>query len=531
MSDFDSTDGCLVSKTKDENEASSQIATQPCDDLSDSLNSSYPELERSFEDPVWGTLYPLQDNWKAIQLINDKCTVGRSSSNTFPILGDQAGERLNAISKVHFSIRRAPDGTVLEDMSSNGTFVNGHKIGKGKSRLLEHNSTISLTHPKQRQYVYMSTSQDYSRNYPAELSKKYIVSRDLGSGVCGVVRLGFERDGNQEKPRRVAIKSMDKKKLPLNKGAASDVMNEVKILRSIDHPCVIQLLDVIDTENVLYIILELADGGELFDKILEKIKFSEKEAKIHFYQMLSAVQYLHQHNIAHRDLKPENILLSNDDTNPLIKISDMGLSKLVDHTTFLQTFCGTPQYLAPEVLISRVRGDGSYGFEVDMWALGVILYILLSGCPPFSPERTDKSLIRQVCDGDYSFPKSKWASVDESAIDLVEKLMTVDISKRLTAEKALNHPWLSDQENTERAKRLMDAERKKRNPIKNGHIKLPKPDSLIHESDSTINLKKRSIELSSGNDVVKSQHLNGFTYCENNDSDGTVAPPSKKLKA
>ena len=277
--------------------------------------------------------------------------------------------------------------------------------------------------------------------------------------------------------------------------------------------------------------MELADGGELFDKILEKIKFSEKEAKIHFYQMLSAVQYLHQHNIAHRDLKPENILLSNDDTNPLIKISDMGLSKLVDHTTFLQTFCGTPQYLAPEVLISRVRGDGSYGFEVDMWALGVILYILLSGCPPFSPERTDKSLIRQVCDGDYSFPKSKWATVDESAIDLVEKLMTVDISKRLTAEKALNHPWLSDQENTERAKRLMDAERKKRNPIKNGHIKLPKPDSLIHESDSTINLKKRSIELSSGNDVVKSQHLNGFTYCENNDSDGTVAPPSKKLKA
>ena len=287
---------------------------------------------------------------------------------------------------------------------------------------------------------------------------------------------------------------------------------------------------MIDTENVLYIILELADGGELFDKILEKIKFSEKEAKIHFYQMLSAVQYLHQHNIAHRDLKPENILLSNDDTNPLIKISDMGLSKLVDHTTFLQTFCGTPQYLAPEVLISRVRGDGSYGFEVDMWALGVILYILLSGCPPFSPERTDKSLIRQVCDGDYSFPKSKWASVDESAIDLVEKLMTVDISKRLTAEKALNHPWLSDQENTERAKRLMDAERKKRNPITNGHIKLPKPDSLIHESDSTINLKKRSIELSSKNDMVKSQHLNGFTYCENIDSDGTVAPPSKKIK-
>ena len=133
---------------------------------------------------------------------------------------------------------------------------------------------------------------------------------------------------------------------------------------------------MIETDISLYIILELADGGELFDKILEKVKFSEKEAKIHFYQMVSAVKYLHKKNIAHRDLKPENILLSNDDSNPLIKISDMGLSKLVDHATFLQTFCGTPQYLAPEVLISRVRGDGSYGFEVDMWSLGVILYIL-----------------------------------------------------------------------------------------------------------------------------------------------------------
>ena len=121
-------------------------------------------------------------------LSGNSCTVGRSSSNTFPILADQAGDRLVSISKTHFLIRRAPDGTILEDKSSNGTFVNGHKIGKGKSRILEHNATISMTHPKQRQYVYMSRSQDYSRDYPSELNKKYIVSRDLGSGVCGIVR-------------------------------------------------------------------------------------------------------------------------------------------------------------------------------------------------------------------------------------------------------------------------------------------------------------------------------------------------------
>ena len=285
---------------------------------------------------------------------------------------------------------------------------------------------------------------------------------------------------------------------------------------------------MIDTESSLYIILELAEGGELFDKILEKIRFSEKEAKLHFYQMVSAVEYLHKKNIAHRDLKPENILLSNDDSNPLIKISDMGLSKLVDHTTFLQTFCGTPQYLAPEVLISRVRGDGSYGFEVDMWSLGVILYILLCGCPPFSTERTDKSLVRQVCDGDYSFPKSKWANISDSAIDLVTKLMTVEKNIRLTAKQALAHPWLNEDENVKAATALMEAERKKQGQRKNGQLSLPRPESIIYETESAVNRKKRSIDISSSE--TKLPQDKAFTSSEIKGCDTQIVPPSKKMK-
>ena len=284
---------------------------------------------------------------------------------------------------------------------------------------------------------------------------------------------------------------------------------------------------MIDTESSLYIILELAEGGELFDKILEKIRFSEKEAKLHFYQMVSAVEYLHKKNIAHRDLKPENILLSNDDSNPLIKISDMGLSKLVDHTTFLQTFCGTPQYLAPEVLISRVRGDGSYGFEVDMWSLGVILYILLCGCPPFSTERTDKSLVRQVCDGDYSFPKSKWANISDSAIDLVTKLMTVEKNIRLTAKQALAHPWLNEDENVKAATSLMEAERKKQGQRKNGQLSLPRPESIIYETESAVNRKKRSIDISSSE--TKLPQDKAFTSSEKKGCDTQIVP-SKKMK-
>ena len=158
------------------------------------------------------------------------------------------------------------------------------------------------------------------------------------------------------------------------------MLNEVKILQSVSHPNVINLEDVIDTKDYLFIVLELAEGGELFEKIIEKTRLNESEAKLHFYQMASAIQYLHSKKICHRDLKPENVLLcSQDDSNPVIKITDMGLSKLVDLGTVLQTYCGTPQYMAPEVIM----GAGQYSLKVDCWGLGVILFILLSGTPPF----------------------------------------------------------------------------------------------------------------------------------------------------
>ena len=201
--------------------------------------------------------------------------------------------------------------------------------------------------------------------------------------------------------------------------------------------------------------------GELFDKIIEKTKFQEQEAKLYFIQIVSAIEYLHAENICHRDLKPENILLcSDDDSNPVIKVTDLGLSKFVDVHTHLKTFCGTPQYLAPEVLFSRVRGDGSYDLKVDMWSLGVILYILLCGCPPFNPDRKDKVLIRQVTEADYKFPPSLWSSISKEAVDLVKKLMTLKPKDRLSATETLAHPWLDDAAVKRRAAELMDTQRK-----------------------------------------------------------------------
>ena len=425
-----------------------------------------------------------------VRLTDEVSTFGRSGSNTFPIGEDQAGSRVNAISKVHFVIKRSADGVSLVDKSSNGTFVNNKSVGKGKSRMLESNSTISLSDSKIVNYIYMSTNRDFQRDYPRELRSKYVISKELGSGACGVVKLGFKITGNvsPDYPERLAIKKVDKRKAPLNKGAASDVLNEVKILKAIDHPCIIRLEDVVDTEQYLYIVLELANGGELFDKIVAKTRLNEQEAKLHFYQMVSAIEYLHSKNIAHRDLKPENILLcSDDETKPLIKITDMGLSKLVDmNDTRLKTFCGTPQYLAPEVLMSRIRGDGSYGFEVDNWSLGVILYVMISGCPPFSPERTDKPLVRQVCDGDYSFPPSRWNTISEECIDLIKKLIKVERRKRLTAKEALQHPWLNDEGTKQKVEELIAWGRSMRPQREDDESTFGPPLSIISEPKAVL---------------------------------------------
>jgi len=443
-------------------EFSTQPATQPMEG-NDSQDETMDESQTEYEEKqIWGVLYPLDENWRAVCLTSDMVTFGRSSSNTFVIDRDQAGDAINVVSKVHMVIRRDADGVKLVDKSSNGTFVSKKKLGKGKSRLLLQNCTIGLTDPGRPEYIYMSTSKDYQMDYPKEIRRNYLMSKELGSGACGTVYLGFKVSGgsaSKESPQRVAVKKVDKKNVPMNRGVTSDVMNEVRILKAIDHPSVIRLYDAVDTEEYLYIVLELADGGELFDKIRDKTRLTELEAKVVFIQLASALKYLHSKNIAHRDLKPENILLSSSDDNKMLcKITDMGLSKLVDldAQSKLKTFCGTLLYLAPEVLKSRVRGDGSYGLEVDNWSLGVILYVMISGMPPFNQERKDKDLMRQVCDGDWSFNNPFWESVSTEAKNLIENLMSVSISRRLTAAQALEHPWLRDAEAQKKAKELKE---------------------------------------------------------------------------
>jgi len=215
-------------------------------------------------------------------------------------------------------------------------------------------------------------------------------------------------------------------------------MDEVKILSKLDHPNIIGIKRAFETETTLYLVLELVTGGELLEKILTEKKFSEDKARNYFRQILEATKYLHAQGIAHRDLKPENILLKDQDSD-IIKLSDFGLSRVVDHTSFMKTICGTPQYVAPEILSSN-RTEG-YGLACDLWSIGVILYIMLVGYPPFS-ENKPNAVFEQIKHGEYEFPYEHWSRISPSAIHLIRRLLTTDPRKRITAAEALESAWI-----------------------------------------------------------------------------------------
>jgi len=470
----DQPDGCFPSKpaVPDQMECyqqqevafpSSQPATQP-------LDGSFEMDDSQSQNPmegVWGQLYPHCGTFPRLPLRTDAFRLGRAKSCDYVIRQSDMGSEKwwTAISKCQCEIIKDKGGVFLRDKSSNGTWVNGYKVGKDKMYPLEHNAEISFAGANKKVYVFMS-SEPSSDVFPSELTSKYTVSKVLGKGACGEVRLGFRIPDLH----RVAIKIVCKKTTTttFNGGVNStSVLNEVRILQSVSHPCIINLEDVIDTPNFLFIVLELAEGGELFDKIIEKTKLNENEAKLHFFQIASAISYLHSKKICHRDLKPENVLLcTTDETQPIVKITDMGLSKLVHLETRLKTFCGTPQYIAPEVVSSAGLPDSSYNVKVDCWSLGVILYILLSGTPPFSEDRTcGLNLRAQILQANFQFYPSLFDSISAPAKDLIRKLLRTNPEERLSAEEILRHPWLQDQAMMKKADCLMDTQRKSKKRV------------------------------------------------------------------
>ncbi|KAJ8334807.1 hypothetical protein SKAU_G00404460 [Synaphobranchus kaupii] len=262
------------------------------------------------------------------------------------------------------------------------------------------------------------------------IEQHYEIGRVIGDGNFAVVRECRLR--NSRTP--YAMKIIDKEKL---KGKEQMILNEISIVQSLSHPHVVRLLRDYETQDQIYLLMELVRGGDLFDAITESVKFDEHHASLMVRDICRALAYIHSKSIVHRDLKPENLLVQrNPDGSNTLKLADFGLAMVVTEPIF--TVCGTPTYVAPEILSEK-----GYGVPVDMWATGVILFILLCGFPPFrSQEKDQDELFELIQQGQYEFLPPYWDSISDGAKGLIRGLLQVDPGTRLTAVQVLDHPWV-----------------------------------------------------------------------------------------
>jgi len=273
---------------------------------------------------------------------------------------------------------------------------------------------------------------------PDSLDAKYEIGDELGRGAFSIVKRATRKsDGG-----KFAIKFIGKKFV--TKEEMHNLCREIDIMKKLVHENVMKLHEFYETEDLIAMVLELVQDGELFYKIIEAGSYSEADAKGIVIQIVRGIEYLHKSGIAHRDLKPENLLCdaSSAKYKPFrIVIADFGLSKFFDEGHTLETKCGTPDYVAPEVIAAK----GSYSNAIDMWATGVITYVLLCGYSPFMND-SDTALFAQIVKADFDFPEAEWSVISDHAKDFIRRLLVVDAKKRLTADQALKHPWLASSE-------------------------------------------------------------------------------------
>ncbi|KAM3858460.1 serine/threonine-protein kinase DCLK3 [Diretmus argenteus] len=311
----------------------------------------------------------------------------------------------------------------------------------------------------------------------SDIERWYDIGRVVGDGNFAVVRECRRRDNGQI----LAVKIVERSKLI---GREHMMQNELSLLGSLSHPRVVRLFTNHRTRTHCYLVMELVIGGDLFEAIAERGKFPEAEAGLMVSDVSDALSYIHGKSIVHRDLKPENLLMERmADGSRRVKLGDFGLAMVV--TEPIYTICGTPTYVAPEIL-----SETGYGLAVDVWALGVILYILLCGFPPYrSRDRDQEELFKLIKQGELHFLSPYWDPVSEGAIGLVKALLQIDPTVRLTAAQTLVHPWVQamasscsqgalthkDQKNTPVCER--DPERLQTNAVEGRRDKRPEHSS------------------------------------------------------
>jgi len=248
---------------------------------------------------------------------------------------------------------------------------------------------------------------------------------------------------NRKTNERYAVKIIERESSDVNKKKGNymkeeAVLQEVAVMQNLDHKHIVKLIDFFEEEDQYYLVIDLLRGGDVFDRIIDIEQYTEKDARDLAKVLLKAIQYLHEKGIAHRDLKPQNLLLSSAEDDSDIRIADFGHACRVHAPQSITTRCGTPTYVAPEVLKNI-----PYDESCDLWSIGIILYIMLCGYPPFM-EDTQAELFMKIRSGDYEFLSSDWDHVSVDAKDLIKGLMQVNPLKRLTAKQALKSKWIHE---------------------------------------------------------------------------------------
>ncbi|XP_022886489.1 calcium-dependent protein kinase 21-like [Olea europaea var. sylvestris] len=293
---------------------------------------------------------------------------------------------------------------------------------------------LNLTSPQPQNPVHRLEPNNILGKPFEDVRSKYTLGKELGRGQFGVTCLCTEN----ETGHTYACKSILKRKL-VSKNDKADMKREVHIMQHLSgQPNIVEFKGAYEDRHSVHLVMELCAGGELFDRIIAQGHYSEKAAADLCRQIVNVVHHCHFMGVLHRDLKPENFLLASKDPSSMLKAIDFGLSVFIEEGKVYRDIVGSAYYVAPEVL------KRSYGKEIDVWSAGVILYILLSGVPPFWAE-TEKGIFNAILKEEVDFVGQPWPSISNSAKDLVQKMLTKDPKKRITPAEVLEHPWVKGQ--------------------------------------------------------------------------------------
>ena len=276
------------------------------------------------------------------------------------------------------------------------------------------------------------TTKEFYLSHQLKFKEQYKMGEAIGYGGLSTTRKCYHKMTNETRAVKVT------KKEDLEYGERERLYKEIEILKELDHPSICRVIDIFEDQKKFYFVQEYLSGGGIFDSLVQNVGFNEKSAAVIIRQVLSAVAYLHSKNISHRDIKPENIMFeSNDSLN--VKLLDFGNSRKMGVNHAMTGVYGTAYYVAPEVL------TGNYDERCDIWSVGVILYFLLSGMPPFNGNN-DQDVLEAVKTGEYILSGGVWDEVSDSAKQLVTFMLAKDPNQRISAAEAINHPWFAESE-------------------------------------------------------------------------------------